>query len=1775
MKRFFASLLCVLMLVSLLPLGVWAEDGEADDIQPAPVTEAADAEPTETPAPEAPAAPAEETPADEPETPEDGPAEEAAPEAGPETPEEAPAQDPLPEEASEAPEENAPEEAPVFPWAELTDGEFLAWIFAPENAAYIKALLAHTSAEEYAAFTARVKALTGADRVAAENALTALAAGEAPVSPEARPAEETEETPEAPAAENELSDGPEEASEEEPFAEEPPAEEEEKALLSEPLSGTCGEDLTWEYAEGVLTISGSGAMYEYKQTMDLPWYGFREEITSLVLNEGLTYISGLAFYNAPVASVTLPESLTGIGASAFFNTEITSLDIPAAVTTIGGRAFSYCTLLNAVTGMEGVTVLPRRVFGCCYKLTSIELPAGLTEVGEQAFNSCGSADDPLVLRFAGAAPSFGEYCFERAYIRLYYPAACPGWTEAESAKGQYASSGNTEWIACGTAGEALRWEVRNNTLVISGTGAIPDYPETGAPWAVCTDRFTRVRIGTGITRIGNNAFAGCGDTELITFTGSAPGFAEGCFSDFEAVISYPGTDTSWTGTVRQNYGGDPAWIADTDLTCGTGLSWTLMHGVLTVTGTGAIPDDPVWQAGAEKTETVVIGEGVTGIGRSAFEGCTGMTRVSLPQSLKTIGEKAFCGCSALQQIMLPPTVTALGASAFKECVRLASVALPAGVTALGDSVFYGCTGLKTAVLSDRVKAIPKDAFRGCTGLMRVTVPASAETVGESAFSGCISLASVTVLNGVKTIGNYAFNECPALSSLVIPASVVQIGAYAFMIGEESRSVPASDSITFCGSAPTFGSSCFGDRTLTAYYPQNDPTWTADKKDQYGGNITWIGMDSYRCGENMSCVLLDGMLVLTGTGAMYDFESPEDMPWYAHRDEIRELTVPAGVTYIGVNAFNGCDKLETVRYEGTDWADVTVARGNAPLSSARILVSVPMETVRILCAGEDISCQETYTDTDLYPTLQLCAELAPATGASIAWTSSDPAVATVDETGKLTFTGTGTVTVTARTDNCGSAQTTFTVFSGAVLLTLDKTYLLLVPGEEARLGLTVTPAALAGKVQWLTDSDCVTVSGKGGLLAKKQGMAYITAVLTIGGRTYYADCRVDVAASEEPIAAQVSEVQLITVSATAQVFKADPYPTVSILPVLAQNLAPQSPAEEQGPTIGSARFVSETVSQFFSLRVKDGRTLEIVPTVQALKAALSGNKSLRSSYTSGITVKIGEEEYTTSASLKLTVKKTKPAVKAKAITFNSLLPEEKIALQFTGAKVTGIEPDETAAAGAKTDAIPPYILLDGETGTVSLRPDAAAYASRGSLYLLLTLEGWSASVSVKVPFTVKRTAPKLSFSEKNVTLLQGSTDTARVQIRVTPAIYADADQFPVTVTGIEVMSGTGYARLENSMELTCFVSGRELVLRAGRRASDGKAHTYRVKLNCLGSSFTYTVKTRAAGTDPQFSVRTAGTVNTLIPDSPVVFTLTPKNYHAGSGETYSLVKIRQYGKTSVNEYEGAEAIAALFRVRQAGNVFTLTEKAPGTLQSGYTYKAEFGVDLDNDGMIDNTATAALKITFAKTAPAIILTAKAKGSIDVARPGTAITVTPTLKNWYGSEEKRLVFFEKVGKTDERMWAGTEPFEWTANDDGTFTVTAGEGLTAPVSKYSVAVCTRINGEEKTSNHVKLSVKQGPVKVKSSAASLTLHKKDRFSRAVFTLSIADGTVKPMAYIDMDAASAQKFRLIELGNGAWALGYKDNTLPASFRASTVKLSVYAQDCDAPLGTVKLKVSYK
>ena len=170
---------------------------------------------------------------------------------------------------------------------------------------------------------------------------------------------------------------------------------------------------------------------------------------------------------------------------------------------------------------------------------------------------------------------------------------------------------------------------------------------------------------------------------------------------------------------------------------------------------------------------------VTSIEGSAFQNCSSLTSITIPDSVTSIGSSAFTFCFSLTSITIPDSVTSIGETAFYYCSGLTSITIPASVTSIEGSAFQNCSGLSSITIPASVTSIGEWAFSNCSGLTSITIPASVTSIGDSAFSYCSGLTSISIPDSVTSIGDSTFANCSNLASVTIPDSVNSIVFSAF------------------------------------------------------------------------------------------------------------------------------------------------------------------------------------------------------------------------------------------------------------------------------------------------------------------------------------------------------------------------------------------------------------------------------------------------------------------------------------------------------------------------------------------------------------------------------------------------------------------------------------------------------------------------------------------------------------------------------------------------------------------------------------------------------------------------------------------------------------------------------------------------------------------------------------------------------------------------------------------------------------------------------------
>ena len=275
---------------------------------------------------------------------------------------------------------------------------------------------------------------------------------------------------------------------------------------------------------------------------------------------------------------------------------------------------------------------------------------------------------------------------------------------------------------------------------------------------------------------------------------------------------------------------------------------------------------------------------VTSIGDNCFDGCRGLTSITIPSSVTSLGEYCFFGCSGLKSITIPSSVTSLGYGCFWNCRSLTSITIPSSVTSLGNCCFDGCSGLTSITIPSSVTSLGNGCFYCCSGLTSITIPSSVTSLGERCFSGCGGLKSITIPSSVTSLGKSCFDGCSGLTSITIPSSVTSLGDNCF------EGCSGLTSITIPSSVTSLGERCFFDCSgLTSI--------------TIPSSVTSLGRFCFVNCSGLTSITIPSSVTSLGGGC------------FANCSGLTSITIPSSVTSLGGNCFGDCLNLETVYFEG--------------------------------------------------------------------------------------------------------------------------------------------------------------------------------------------------------------------------------------------------------------------------------------------------------------------------------------------------------------------------------------------------------------------------------------------------------------------------------------------------------------------------------------------------------------------------------------------------------------------------------------------------------------------------------------------------------------------------------------------------------------------------------------------------------------------------------------------------------------------------------------------
>ena len=622
----------------------------------------------------------------------------------------------------------------------------------------------------------------------------------------------------------------------------------------------------------------------------------------------------------------------------------------------------------------------------------------------------------------------------------------------EVASSEAMLEGETDIIDSGNCGDSLTWTLYSDgTLTISGTGEM-----VGNSWYTHSDTIVNVLIESGVTSIGYNAFNGFPNLKSVSIPESVISIEynafEGCSSLTDVMISEGVTSI-----------GEYAFSKCSNLT-----NITLPESVTDI-GRGVFFN-------CSSLTSVTFPKSVTNFGYSMLSGCSNLTTVVLPDNLTSISSATFSGCSKLSSLTIPNSVRSIQLEAFSGCSSLTDLTIPESVTSIARAAFYQCSSLTSIAIPEGVTTLPTDLFFGCSNLEKVIIPKSLKSIGLMSFSGCNSLSDIYYFGSPENwaavdIGDentalkkatihYEYSlESATISGLIdkdytgseitqtpvvtTPLGTVLTEGTDYTVAYSDNINPGTATVTFTGIGDYYGtqtatfqieSISLENATISGLVTK---TYTGSAITQalvvtYDGTVLTEGTDytvaySDNINPGTATVTITGIGDYSGvkTATFQIIEKPS-----VEKATITGLTTKtytgSAITQAPVVTYNG-----TVLTAGTDYTvgysnNVNAGTATVTITGKGNYTGTKTATFEINKAAQSITASAAASTIVVGKTTTVSATGAKGT---VSFATSNPAIATVDSTGKVTAKAVGTATITAT----AAATANYNVASKAVTI----------------------------------------------------------------------------------------------------------------------------------------------------------------------------------------------------------------------------------------------------------------------------------------------------------------------------------------------------------------------------------------------------------------------------------------------------------------------------------------------------------------------------------------------------------------------------------------------------------------------------------------------------------------------------------------------------------------------------------------------------------------------
>lgn len=729
-----------------------------------------------------------------------------------------------------------------------------------------------------------------------------------------------------------------------------------EATLATVTTGSCGNNATWSFDDstGVLTISGSGVASIPKNNDN--------SVLAIVVEEGITQITGAATTLQKCESISLPESLESINANLAFKMyySLKEITLPAKLTFISSYAFYDCTSLEKVIFKGSVETIPSGIFINCSSLKTVVISEGTTSIADQAFYGCTSLTD---VYFPSTVTSISSSSFQKANVSVTVHGTMGSYVETYCTEnGKYFSSTAYGEESSGDDEiESVNWSYDESTATLTffGSGSMPGGLAGEQPWIEHMSELKHVVINEGITTVSGYAFKDCKNLVSVVIPDGVLSFGPSAFSGCSSLenMRIPASlKTIESGCFYGCTGFKKIEVDDIAAYCKLNINPFVSS------------NNAVLYSKGEIVKHLVIPEGVVNIPEGAFRYCSTFETISLPDSLKTIGTDAFSACKSLREVDFPKSMTQIGYCAFRYCYALERIGLYSSVKFSAAYVFADCPKLKRVdidsietflnctgygsplengadlyiggekvtelVIPSTVTTLNGYLLRGCTSIKKLTIPSSIKAIPAWALSNFINLEELILEEGVESVGDSAFEGCVKLSSISIPSTVTSITQLSFANCYNISEISVAKGNSKY-TVDEYGALLDSGKTKILCYP------SASKNETYTipATVTNIYYSLYRC-VNLKSINVEAensTYYSDENGVLYSADKKQLIK-YPPASEIHEFIVPETVTKISDYAFFGANNLKRL-YVGDNVSVVTSALSGITSGSLTVISGI--------------------------------------------------------------------------------------------------------------------------------------------------------------------------------------------------------------------------------------------------------------------------------------------------------------------------------------------------------------------------------------------------------------------------------------------------------------------------------------------------------------------------------------------------------------------------------------------------------------------------------------------------------------------------------------------------------------------------------------------------------------------------------------------------------------------------------------------------------------------